>query len=128
MNGRVCPALLLALAACVPGLHQDDGSGIDRWSTIRVANQYPTGVVLYPSLSGTTIWERIDRVPAHATRTVRVPTTYLGRDFRLVVCAASGALGEARCARTNRYLNQGVVPELVIFPTPRLHAELYGDD
>ena len=118
----------MALAACGPGLYQGDGTGMRTWSTIRVANQYSSSVVLYPSLSGTTIWERIDRVPAHATRTVRVPTAYLRRDFRLVVCAASGALGEARCARTNRYLTQGVVAELVVFPTPRLHAELYGDD
>lgn len=97
-----------------------------RWRSIEVTNRNDTPVQIYPALSGTAIWTRIGRVPPHSTRRIRVPAAYLRRDFALVVCRSAPALQGRTCVRTGRYQGLEEVPRVVVFPTSRLHAELYG--
>jgi hypothetical protein len=98
----------------------------NRWRAIEVTNRNDAPVQLYPALSGTTLWTRIGGVPPHTTRRVRVPAAYLRRDFAIVVCRSSPALADQSCVRTGRYQRMEPIPKVVVFPTARLHAELYG--
>lgn len=118
--------LALALPACArPRPITDPGPATSPWRTIEVTNRFDTAVRLYPAMSGTPLWTRIGLVPPYATRRVRVPAAYLRHEFALVVCRAGSAVGAGGCVRTDPVQPWGQAPRVLVFPTPRLHAELY---
>lgn len=124
--GFFAPLLAAFALACAPTAPNPTRLSPAREGVIKVRNQHPDGVVLYPSVAGSTIWTRIGRIPPNTTRTVKLDRGYLRAGFQLVICRGSGAMGTEDCVRTNAFGGDGPSPEVVIFPTLRLRAELFG--
>jgi hypothetical protein len=118
-------ALGLVVAACTPGRYPGTADGLPPlWHTLSVENRHRTDVVLYPELSGTVLWSRIARIPAHSRRTVRIPASYLNREFGVVVCRSSGWIGAEQCARSDRYRQLKGELQLVVFSGENLRSEI----